>query len=139
MKLTGICLLKWEGQDKAPLVLGSALDVNNFGYFQAGVGAVGWEGAGLSAASGYLRPLCRRVGAQPKGVRVWRAGCVKGGRSSSGAHCPPPKCSPKNEGCSGSVLAAAPNLTPAPHARPLATCARRGRRCARASCSSRVP
>mmetsp|Transcript_11767 Transcript_11767/g.32067 ORF Transcript_11767/g.32067 Transcript_11767/m.32067 type:complete len:202 (+) Transcript_11767:1825-2430(+) len=34
MKLTGIALLRWNGQDTPPTVLGSAIDVNNFGYFQ---------------------------------------------------------------------------------------------------------
>jgi len=36
MKLTGILLLKWNGQETPPTVLGSAIDVNNFGYFQVG-------------------------------------------------------------------------------------------------------
>mmetsp|Transcript_6538 Transcript_6538/g.11149 ORF Transcript_6538/g.11149 Transcript_6538/m.11149 type:complete len:202 (-) Transcript_6538:609-1214(-) len=34
MKLTAICILKWNGQETAPVFLGSAIDVSNFGYFQ---------------------------------------------------------------------------------------------------------
>ncbi|KAJ9511335.1 hypothetical protein QJQ45_029741 [Haematococcus lacustris] len=34
MKLTGIGILKWNGQETAPIFLGSAIDVSNFGYFQ---------------------------------------------------------------------------------------------------------
>lgn len=36
MKLTGICILKWNGDDKNANFLGSAIDVSNFGYFQVG-------------------------------------------------------------------------------------------------------
>jgi hypothetical protein len=35
MKVTCIAILKWQGLDTAPVFLGSAVDVSNFGYFQA--------------------------------------------------------------------------------------------------------
>ncbi len=34
MKVTCIAILKWNGLDTAPVFLGSAVDVSNFGYFQ---------------------------------------------------------------------------------------------------------
>jgi hypothetical protein len=39
MKLTAIGLLKWNGPETAPIFLGCATDVSNFGYFQVGTAA----------------------------------------------------------------------------------------------------
>ncbi len=50
MKLTGVCILRWNGQEATPVFLGSAIDVSNFGYFQVRAGGPG----------GGWRPLQRK-------------------------------------------------------------------------------